>query len=261
LADDLEHAARVMEAKAFRESDVWVLPSEEAMEPYFATIPEFRHWMKGKDVRFIRSGVMGPKTKLSAADAKAKFGLSGKRVVSFIGRHIPVKGYDLFIEAARQLLDEFDDLHILVAGGLDGLDRPDHPRWTELGWYGAPQEVIRASDLFILPNRMTYYDLVLLEAMSLGAAILATETGGNKTMHLDSPGALALCPPDATGLAQVVRNLLNDPSRRAALGAKARREYETTYNHVAFARSYVELVRSIRSDHRIGRLRRPDGSA
>lgn len=34
--------------------------------------------------------------------------------------------------------------------------------------------------MFILPNRETYFDLVLLEVMSLGIPVLASYTGGNK---------------------------------------------------------------------------------
>ena len=40
--------------------------------------------------------------------------------------------------------------------------------------------MIAASDVFILPNKETYFDLVLLEVLSLGKIVIASKTGGNK---------------------------------------------------------------------------------
>lgn len=45
-----------------------------------------------------------------------------------------------------------------------------------------PADVITVSDCFILPNRQTYFDLVLLEVLSMGCPIFATKTGGNKAV-------------------------------------------------------------------------------
>lgn len=34
--------------------------------------------------------------------------------------------------------------------------------------------------MFVLPNRETYFDLVMLEVLSLGKIVVASRTGGNK---------------------------------------------------------------------------------
>lgn len=249
----LECATRALEAKAFRESDVWVFPSKEAMEPYYETIPQFGCWTAGKDIRFLRSGVVPLECQLSRDEAKEQFGLAGKKVIAFVGRHIEVKGYDLFKQAGGQMLDEFGDVAVLVAGKLDGLPPPEHARWHELGWFTRPQDVMRAADIFVLPNRRTYFDLVVLEAMSLGATIVASETGGNRTLAADFPGSLRLCKPDAADLAGVLRELIGNDADRMALSRNALLAYETLYKHKIFAQHYLELIGGIRSDYGLSR--------
>lgn len=56
----------------------------------------------------------------------------------------------------------------------------NHPRWIEVGWTNDPHSLIGASDAFVLPNKETYFDLILLEVLSLGKMVVASESGGNK---------------------------------------------------------------------------------
>ena len=49
-----------------------------------------------------------------------------------------------------------------------------------MGYTNDPHSLINASDLFILPNKQTFFDLILLEVLSIGTKIMATYTGGNK---------------------------------------------------------------------------------
>ncbi len=250
--EELERVTRLIEAKAFREADVWIFPSAEAMEPYFATVPRFEEWAENKDIRFLRTGSPEKTCDLTQAAAKQVFGLSGQRVISFIGRHIEAKGYDIMKEVGAQLLNEFEDLTVLVAGKQDGLPALDHPRWKELGWYNQPERVIKASDVFALPNKNTYFDLVLLEAMSLGATVVASATGGNKTVAEDTNGALELAEASGPALADKIRGLLQNEDRRTELGDNAKRAYNVLYTESAFAKNYVQLVSEIHDDYRVG---------
>ncbi|WP_299775450.1 glycosyltransferase [uncultured Tateyamaria sp.] len=247
--EQLERVARLIEAKAFREADVWVFPSAEAMEPYYSTVPRFKEWAVKKDIRFVRTGSPEKICDITKELAKHEFGLSGQRVISFVGRHIEAKGYDLMKEVGVQLLDEFEDLTILIAGKQEGLPELDHPRWKELGWYNQPELVIRASDVFVLPNKNTYFDLVMLEAMSLSAAVVASATGGNKTIANDTGGAVDLAEASGTALTSKIRDLLINDERRTELGQRARRAYEMQYTETTFAQNYVQLVSEIQDDY------------
>lgn len=53
-------------------------------------------------------------------------------------------------------------------------------RWKEVGWTNDSQSIIAASDVFVLPNRETYFDIIMLEVLSCGKIVIASRTGGNK---------------------------------------------------------------------------------
>ncbi|MCA8883464.1 MAG: glycosyltransferase family 4 protein [Rhodobacteraceae bacterium] len=245
----LERALRAIEAKAFRGSDVWIFPCAEALDAYLETVPEFHVWMQDRDIRFMPTGTLPLQTTLDPDAAKSAFGLTGATVVSFIGRHVPVKGYDLFRDAMMRLLHRHPGLVVLVAGAADGIAPPDHPRWIELGWFDRPGDVLMASDLFVLPNRRTYYDLVLLEALSVGVPVLATDTGGNRAVHALDPASLMLAAPDAEALEIRIEEAITNPDRRGGLSRAATAAYARHHSAEVFAQRYIDLIAQIQSDH------------
>lgn len=103
-------------------------------------------------------------------------------VITYFGRHISVKGYDILKQVGHKLLNKYPHLYFLCAG--KGEIQPlNHPRWMELGFIHNANELMSQSSLYILPNRETYFDLVTLEILRAGIPIILSETGGNKFFH------------------------------------------------------------------------------
>ncbi len=253
LVQHFEDCVRFIEALAFQSSDIWVFPSREAMEPYYATIPDFERWERGRDIRFIETGASQPRQSVATGQAKAHFGLSGRKVVSFIGRHNEVKGYDIFCRVASRLLEMREDVSVLVAGAPNPhLPPPVHQRWTELGWYGFPGDVLAASDIYVLPNRMTYYDLILIEALAIQAPIVASATGGNKSVAEQTKGAILLYDGSEDELLKKILILLEreTPQVQAILGT-LEHAYERFYTPEKFAQRYETLIEGIHEDYKI----------
>ena len=214
-----EAKTRVIERQAFERADFYVFPSPEAMEPYASLRP----LMEGKPVLFMASGCERLGTALTREAARAKFGVRTPHVVAYIGRHNAIKGYDLMQAAAREILSKRDDVTFLIAGKPSALfPPPDHPRWVELGWADAA-EVFRAADVFCLPNRQTYYDLVLLETLSCGSVVLASATGGNTSVHRETNGAIALFEGEAA-LAPALERLLDLPEAERDASSRSSRK-------------------------------------
>lgn len=251
LVRRLEDAVCFVEALAFQAANIWVFPSREAMEPYIATIPKFETWSRDKDIRFVQTGAGKPRISVPPAEAKAKFGLAGRKVVSFIGRHNEVKGYDIFCAAAAALLKTHDDIVVLVAGTPNAaIQPPKSDRWIELGWYPYPGDVLAASDVFVLPNRMTYFDLVLIEALAMTTRVVASATGGNRTVAQQTSGAVTLFDGSVEDLQFKVASILAEPNEsRKAFIEKMDEYYTTFYTEEQFARRYQQVIRNIYADY------------
>lgn len=104
-------------------------------------------------------------------------------VITYFGRHNEIKGYDILKEVGMKLLKKYDNLYFLCAGVGPVLPLK-HPRWIELGFINNTQELLSQSDLYILPNRETYFDLVVLEILRSSTNLLLSNTGGNKYFQL-----------------------------------------------------------------------------
>jgi glycosyltransferase involved in cell wall biosynthesis len=172
----------VIDRVAFSFADIVVSPSAESLEDYGTSWEPFASLVKKKKLVFLPTGIDVPNTTRHAAEVRQQWDIPHDAfVVCFNGRHQPVKGYDILVAAASILLPENPQLTFLVTGKADDPQSITHPRWVQTGWTSHPQDILNASDLVVVPNRQTFFDLNVLQALALGKPVLLSETGGNKT--------------------------------------------------------------------------------
>lgn len=250
LTDALENAVRKIEHLSFKGADIWIFPTPGAMDPYYETVHGFERLAKNKDIRFVTTGACKPLVTLSKKEAKAKFGMSNKTVVSFIGRHNSVKGYDIFIDALQSIISENPQIGVLVAGSENSeFEAPNHPNWVELGWVENPGEVLRATDVFVLPNRMTYFDIVLIEALAMGTVVVASATGGNKSVHELTNGAITLFDTTVGDLKVKLKKCIADEEKCIEKNQMIQYSYEKMFTPKIFAKEYIRTIQSVWTDY------------
>ena len=230
-----------LQEKVFSEVDAIIFPSAEAIEPYYETIPGFEKLIHNQRVLFLLTGTIGLDKKSTKTEARNKLGISQDQfVVSFVGRHNSVKGYDLLCEAARKIFGKNLPICFIIGGRRNGcFSCPSDPRWKELGWVD-PAEVLIAADLFVLPNKRTYFDLILLEAMSLGVNILASNTGGNKTVF-DLTKCVKLVEADSGAIADEIIGQYENPELRKKEDV-VKAQFDRLFTVRQFANNYQDLV-------------------
>ena len=82
-----EKARRILEGwveieqEAYQNADILIFPSEEAMEPARAYIPNFDRFTKDKDIRYVATGAKAIVPSITKEQAKKKYHLEGKRVM------------------------------------------------------------------------------------------------------------------------------------------------------------------------------------
>lgn len=164
---------------AFERADYVLFPCKEAEEPYYHTWDAYAGVRNKKKFCYIPSGIRPCHAQFSRERIREKYGIPQDAfVVSFVGRHNDIKGYADLKEIGKRLLDK--NVWFLIAGSETPLKGVKHRHWIEAGWTKDPHSIINAADVFVLPNKETYFDLILLEVLSLGQLIVASNTGGNK---------------------------------------------------------------------------------
>lgn len=233
---------------AFNRADYVIFPCGEAEEPYFNTWDKYAEIRSTATLRYVPTGIVPANAKTNRCEVRQRYGIPADAFVAcYAGRHNQIKGYDILEAAAKGLLAD-EKIWFLVAGREGPLYGLDHSRWIEAGWTDDPHSLMAASDVFILPNRETFFDLIMLEVLSLGQVVIASRTGGNKYFErFGSDGILLYDKP--SDMKNMVRRVKAATSaQREYMGAANRGIYRSEFTVGVFARRYKEIMKEIASE-------------
>ena len=193
--------------------------------------------------------------KFDAEAARKEFNIPAEKfVVMFSGTPRPHKGVEDLVDAVTSLKRE-DILGVIVGAddsayanrlrrkagdtvrieGMQPFD--DLPRW------------ISASDIVAIPQRASaatrgQLPAKVFDAMAMGKPVLATDVGD--LPYVLSDGGEIVPPGSPSSLADAIRRLAADESRRNAMGSRARERCVERYSYDALAPTMDEVVASVR---------------
>jgi glycosyltransferase involved in cell wall biosynthesis len=142
----------------------------------------------------------------------------------------PGKGIETLIDALPHVLSHHPRAQVAIAGEGPDLDALRSRAQTRgvigsvrfLGRCEDPLAVLRAATLFVHPSWAESFPYVILEAMSVGLPIVASDVGGVGEALVDGDSGRLVAPADSRALAGALGELLDDPGRSARLGAAAK---------------------------------------
>ena len=173
----------------------------------------------------------------------------GRRArVGCVGRLVPVKGFDVLVEAARSLDGEVDAEYVVVGEGPEREALERRAAGLPVSFPGALHEpgavadFLRTLDVFVLPSRSEGLPNVVLEAAACSVPVVATRAPG---IEGAASGAVLVPPDDPSALAAAVRAQVRDPVAAAPLAAT----------------TFVDVAREHRAVFDAALARRPAGTA
>ncbi len=147
---------------------------------------------------------------------------NGVKIVGTIGRLGKGRRHDEFIAAAREVVDQFPDVHFIVAGeGPNEIPLRKQVKKLKLSehvtFVSPSTDVFSVVDLLVFVSDWGGVGLNLLEAMKNQCPVIATG-GGEVFSILDSEDICEIVPPgDQARLSSAIIDLLRDPDRRSKL--------------------------------------------
>jgi len=158
-------------------------------------------------------------------------------LVGWIGRFVPVKAPNLFIQVVRECTDNLARF-VMVGDGELRVDcqaeiaRHDlSSRIQIVGWRRDLPEIYSDLDLVVCTSINEGTPVALLEAMASGKAFVATDAGGVRDLMLGTPVSRpgmqifengVLVERNPAGIARSIEYLLQRPELRVAMGARGR---------------------------------------
>ncbi|HDX9587162.1 TPA: glycosyltransferase family 4 protein [Bacillus pseudomycoides] len=234
-----------IEENAFKTCEYFIFPSKESMEIYSTFIEDFELIMKDKKIYYNLTGCEKLPYKLTKEQFRKKYNIKEDAfVISYIGRHNKIKGFDILRDAAKEIYKIDKDI-IFISGGTGDI-KSESDNFVEFGWTDDPGSIVNASDLFILPNRNTYFDLVLLEVLSLGIPVLASNTGGNKTVASMTKGVEVFNNGNIPKVVEKILELKNNSHILQKMGCENSICYSNHFTLEKFAERYIEILTNIK---------------
>jgi mannosyltransferase len=194
------------------------------------------------------------------ATAFAEAGLPGRYAVGCFGRVRAQKGTDVFVEAMCRLLPRYPDFTAVIVGAITADQMAfanDLKKRIEAA--GLSSRFVMTGELPIeeLPHwyrRLTIYaftsrnegfGLTLLEAMSVGAALVASRAGAAELVVEDGVTGVLTPPGDVEALVAALEPMLRDPASAAAMGARARERAVEKFGLDAEANNIADVYRTL----------------
>jgi len=164
--------------------------------------------------------------------------------ISFLmmSRLLKSKGVRIYFEAAKNIKAIYPDVRFFLAGDVDNLNsdsisKSELNSWVEkevINYYGHLEDVRSAvanCSVYVLPS--FYREGVprsILEALSIGRAIITTNTPGCKETVIDGENGYLITPKSESELSASMLKFIESPGVIGKMGLKSRKIAEEKYD-------------------------------
>jgi glycosyltransferase involved in cell wall biosynthesis len=174
-------------------------------------------------------------------------------VIGIVAALRPEKNHELFLEAARRVVAQLPSARFLVVG--DGPRRAELERMArnlglslKVQFLGARNDVPRvlsAMDVFALTSHVEANPVSILEAMSIGRPVVATNVGSIHEAVIEGKTGFLVPPGDAAKLSDRILQLLHAPLLAHSMGIAGRQTVVRHWSLQSMVAGYERLIESV----------------
>jgi mannosyltransferase len=192
--------------------------------------------------------------------AFAEANLPGRYAIGCFGRVRAQKGTDVFVEAMCRLLPRYPDFTAVIVGAVaveqSGFATELRKRIEAAGLQARiivtgelPIEEVQRwyqrLTIYAFTSRNEGFGLTLIEAMAVGAALVASRAGAAELVVEDGVSGVLVPPGDADALAAALEPLMGDVTAASAMGARGRERVVAKFSLDAEANRIADVYRTL----------------
>jgi len=192
-----------------------------------------------------------------SSDYKAKNNIPQEAaIILALGRMVYKKGFANLIDIWPQVLAEYPDTYLIIGGDgpirnelqkkVRDLNIPNILLPGKIPWNVVP-EFLANGDIFVLPSIRDHYGnedglpTVLLEAMSSGLPVIASEIGGVSLVVQNGHNGVMVAPGNKNQLKVAINQFLENKDNLKVMGKNARADVVEKYNWRNVAIKLIEI--------------------
>ena len=177
-------------------------------------------------------------------------------VIGAAGRFEPQKAFDTLLKASHLVIKEYKNIRFIILG--DGPLRSYLERLSRqyglnqhvlfLGWKSNVIEYLRIIDIFCQTSIWEAFPMTILEVMSLGKPIVATDVGGVTEQFKDGIGGFIIPVESPKEIAHALSRLIDDNNLRQTMGEKNQDRINNKFNLEQMIAKYKGLYKKLYQD-------------
>jgi len=219
-------------------------------------MPKDRVFTIGNGVDVNRFNTGGDLVGKDSGSIRNEFGISDDHfVIGMVGRQVQEKGILELLEAARILVDKYDDISFILVG--DRLNS-DHAASVEAainqtkaalgerliltGMRSDTPELLSAMDLFTLPSWREGMPRTIIEAMMMALPVVATNIRGSREEVVDDETGVLVPLRDPHALTKAIEQLYKDKEKAKVMGRVGRKRALELYDEEKVIQRQIELI-------------------
>ena len=201
-------------------------------------------------------------------ESKAKFledrglpYLKDKKLIGILARLHPVKGHEIFIKAAADILASNNkDIHFLITGNareMPVLDNLINQLGIEenihfIGFVDAPYNFLNAIDINVLTSYSESFPYVLLEGARLEKPTISSKVGGIPMLIEDGINGYLFEPGDSDELGKKLNDMIQNDAKSKAMGKLLYKKANDNYSLKNLAMNHINIYNSMLENKKEG---------
>ncbi len=174
-------------------------------------------------------------------------------IITCVAELHPRKGIHYLLYAAENLAKKRENIKIIIVGSGQEMETYQHfIRSYQLEEYvlllgrrhDIPQ-ILKSSDIFILPSLNEAFGLVLLEAMMAGLPIIATQNGGVPEIIEHQKNGLLIPDQSDEAIVAALQKLLATPELCQEMSEKNQKDVKDTFDVKSMVKKTEEVYRDV----------------
>jgi glycosyltransferase involved in cell wall biosynthesis len=161
--------------------------------------------------------------------------------ILFVGGNFERKGGKLLLDVFRTYLRGRVELDLVTR---DSIPKEPGVRLYRGLTPASPElfELYRTASMFVLPTQADCFSMAVLEAMAMGLPVVVSDVGGISDIVEPGRSGYLINSNDGSALRSAIEELLADPSRSAAFGARGRAVVEQRFSADTTAHCLMNLL-------------------
>jgi len=195
-----------------------------------------------------------------AGNFRSSLGLNSQDVVvCTVARMVKEKGILELLDAFAMIASQVQNAHLVLVGDVFGGDRDgimkeiqefvgNSPYGVRVHWLGKRNDIeiiLKASDIFVLPSYREGMPRSIIEAMSMGLPVVATNIRGCREEVSQEETGLLVPVGEVEPLAKALLVLINNPHKRRRFGENGLARAKSLFDENKVIEKQIRVLRQL----------------